>query len=342
MKSKFLAALLVSITLTSSIAESRVGNSRSFGNRGSRGFSSSPYRSTPPRSFDAPRAAPYGNSFGSRSQPYNTAPQNPYSYQQQPSMWRTFGAGIAGGFLGGALARSLGWGGGGGMMGGYPDGTGYYGRGGIGILEVLLFGALIFFLIRMLNRRSSATSSASSWGAESSDHLGPPSDSASDIMKRARPGGWFGNSGSGQGYLESSTEFSQTGQPIHPDLAMDLFFQIQGAWGNRDLSSIQNLLDSEAKSFLEEEISRLKRERKINRLENIAVRNADVVETWNEMGKDYSTVHFTANVRDYMVDDATQQVVEGSKDTPVKFDEYWTFSKDSNSRNWKLSAIQQS
>ena len=35
------------------------------------------------------------------------------------------------------------------------------------------------------------------------------------------------------------------------------------------------------------------------------------------------------------------QVISGSKTEPVKFEEYWTFSKNPSQSQWKLSAIQQ-
>jgi len=42
-----------------------------------------------------------------------------------------------------------------------------------------------------------------------------------------------------------------------------------------------------------------------------------------------------------MVDEATGQVVSGSKTEPVKFEEYWTFTRPVGNNPWKLSAINQ-
>jgi predicted lipid-binding transport protein (Tim44 family) len=41
------------------------------------------------------------------------------------------------------------------------------------------------------------------------------------------------------------------------------------------------------------------------------------------------------------VDETTGQVVEGSKTEPVKFEEYWTFTRPVGNNPWQLSAIQQ-
>jgi predicted lipid-binding transport protein (Tim44 family) len=53
------------------------------------------------------------------------------------------------------------------------------------------------------------------------------------------------------------------------------------------------------------------------------------------------TVFFTANLLDYTVDDQTGQVISGDKLNPVKFQEFWTFSRDVSSSQWKLSGINQ-
>ena len=55
----------------------------------------------------------------------------------------------------------------------------------------------------------------------------------------------------------------------------------------------------------------------------------------------YITVRFYANLLDYTVDETTGQVVSGSKTEPVKFEEYWTFTRPVGNNPWQLSAITQ-
>jgi predicted lipid-binding transport protein (Tim44 family) len=52
-------------------------------------------------------------------------------------------------------------------------------------------------------------------------------------------------------------------------------------------------------------------------------------------------VHILASLLDYTVDETNDQVVAGSRSTPVQFEEYWTFVRPVGSNPWKLSAIQQ-
>jgi predicted lipid-binding transport protein (Tim44 family) len=126
------------------------------------------------------------------------------------------------------------------------------------------------------------------------------------------------------------------------DLCMDQFFKIQGAWANRDVSGVRNLLTDEMYRIVKDDSEKLKSDRKINKLENIAVRSVDIVEAWQESGRDFITIRFYANLLDYTVDETTGQVVLGSKTEPVKFEEYWTFTRLVGNNPWQLSAINQS
>src|SRR6185503_2069648 len=81
----------------------------------------------------------------------------------------------------------------------------------------------------------------------------------------------------------------------------------------------------EMQAQLQRDCDRLRADQKINRLENIAVRSAEVTEAWQETGQDYVTVHFLASLLDYTTDESGARVLDGSRTEPVKFEEYWTF-----------------
>jgi predicted lipid-binding transport protein (Tim44 family) len=125
------------------------------------------------------------------------------------------------------------------------------------------------------------------------------------------------------------------------DGVMDMFFKIQGAWMNRDLAPITGILTEEMHRVFQTDIDKLRQEKRVNRLENIAVRNVEIVEAWQESGQDYITSLIYANLLDYTTDDTTGQVVSGSKTDPVKFEEYWTFTRPVGNNSWRLSAIDQ-
>jgi predicted lipid-binding transport protein (Tim44 family) len=125
------------------------------------------------------------------------------------------------------------------------------------------------------------------------------------------------------------------------ETAQDVFFKLQGAWMRQDPPLLKDLTTPELGTILEKDLQDLKAKGQINRLENIAIRQVEISEAWQEQGLDYITVGFLANLLDYTVDANTNLVLAGSDKEPVKFEEYWTFVRSSGSGPWKLSAITQ-
>ena len=309
--SVLVAVLFLSITVLKLNAHARAGSSRSMGSRGSRSYSapaSQPSQAIPPRQQATPAPAP-----------------SPFP-QQQPSggfMRNMAGGmlgGIAGGMLGGMLFRSLGMAGGGMGAGG-----------GIGIFEILLLAGIGYMIYRFIKGRRAAGSSSTPYvqGGNvtpiGNDYSG--SQPATDDVE------------AGLGHIRQMD--ASFDEQRFNDQVMDIFFKIQGSWMNRDLSPVTGLLTDEMRRIFQEDLDRLLRDKQINRLENIAVRNVEIVEAWQETGQDYITALIYANLLDYTTDDASGAVVSGSKTEPVKFEEYWTFTRPVGNNPWRLSAINQ-
>lgn len=301
------AIVLLCGTVLETTAHARAGGSRSIGSRGSRSYSrpASPTPSYQP------------------SRPYTPTP---YPYQQQPSggFFRSMAGGILGGMLGGMLFRSLGFAGAGG------------GGGGIGLFDIILLAGIGYLIYRFIKKKQAGGNPApySQRGYE---------DRSAEPMYNAA------------GYQESQSQTDDVNAGLSHirqmdgsfdenrfnDLAMDIFFKIQGAWMNRDLTPVSGLLTDEMRRIFQEDLDTLLRNKQINRLENIAVRNVEIVEAWQESGQDYVTALIYANLLDYTTDDATGAVISGSKTDPVKFEEYWTFTRPVGNNPWRLSAINQ-
>jgi len=128
---------------------------------------------------------------------------------------------------------------------------------------------------------------------------------------------------------------------IDSEVASDMFFKVQGAWTRRDLASVKDFLDTDIKNVLERDLAELKHNQQINRLENISVRRAEVINSWLEENREYSSVRFTANLLDYTTNETSGQVVAGSDSLPVKFEENWTFVKSPGAASWQLAGIEQ-
>jgi predicted lipid-binding transport protein (Tim44 family) len=222
------------------------------------------------------------------------------------------GGGIMGGLLGGMLFSSLGFGGAGGGLGGS----------GIGILEIVLIGGVAYLVISLIRKRREAglaeqTAQGSYEGQGGYPHL---VDVGMEQLRRSDP------------------SFDEN---RFKEAVMDTFFKIQGCWTNRDLSAGNGLLTDEMKGIFQADIDTLIRDKKSNKLENIAVRKVEVVEAWQEAGLDFVKTLFTANLLDYTVDMTTGGVVAGNRTEPVKFEEYWTFVRPMGSADWRLTAIGQ-
>ncbi|MFZ3208811.1 MAG: Tim44 domain-containing protein, partial [Geobacteraceae bacterium] len=260
------------------------------------------------------------------TQPRQTQQMSPQQRQfQQPmggGFMRSMAGGIVGGMLGGMLFRSLGLAGAGGMGGG----------GGIGLFEILLIAGIGYFIYRMVKRkRAEAALSQDSYSLGyqqptsleyAQPYQAPQDDLAAGLshIRQMDPG-------------FDEQRFS--------DSAMDVFFKIQGAWMNRDMAPVSGLLTDEMRRIFQTDIDNLLREKRINRLENIAVRNVEIVEAWQESGQDYTTALIYANLLDYTTDETSGAVVDGSKTDPVKFEEFWTFTRRVGNNPWQLSAIAQ-
>ena len=302
----FLAAFLWTVD-----AWARAGGGRSMGGRGSRSYSTPAGPSSSPSSPSRPAAPP--SSF------------------QQParSGWMGGLMGGIGGFLLGGLIGSL-------LFGGVGRGL----FGGIGLMEILIIGGLVYMALAYLRQRQQ-TAPALPHGHEASEAAyatpwqpGPSSPPASLEMPAA------------PSELERGVRhIRQADGAFDPvrfaDMASDFFFKVQAGWMARDMGSARDLLTPEMHATLQKQCDQLRTERRVNRLENIAVRSVEVTEAWQESGQDFVTVRFLANLLDYTVDATGSQVMEGSRTEPVKFEEYWTFVRPVGPNTWRLSAIQQ-
>ena len=214
-------------------------------------------------------------------------------------------------------------------------------------MDIALFGLLIYFGMKFFRRRRQQSSASAGYYSTNDFYL----DRAEGTSQYSRiepssigssPAGiaWTGETGAG---LTQVRQFDPSfSEEAFKELAQDLFFRIQAGWMNRSLDGIESMLTKEMADFFRQEFSAMEQQGRINRLENIAVRKVELTEVWQETGKDFITVLFTANLLDYTVDDKTAQVIEGDRLNPVKFQEFWTFCRDVGSGSgWRLSAVHQ-
>ena len=317
-----LLALALSPLLLATDAWARAGGGGSSGSRGSRSYSSP--AKTPSTSPSSP------------SQPASPSYQQPAP--SRPGWGGGFG-GMLGGLLVGGLVGSL--------LFGHGMGGGF--GGGIGLIEIAIIAVLAWVAFSYMRRQQAGAPSgyASAGGYGSAGYQsGPsaryePTGGGTATMERPMPAAPAAPSDleRGLGYLRGLD--GGFDPRALAETASDVFFKVQGAWTARSMASVASLLTPEMATTLQRDCDRLRAERKINRLENIAVRSAEVTEAWQESGQDFVTVHFLASLLDYTTDESGAQVLEGSRTEPVKFEEYWTFTRPVGPGSFRLSAIQQ-
>jgi predicted lipid-binding transport protein (Tim44 family) len=269
-----------------------------------------------------------GRSF--RSTPRKKAPATQQKQPQAGQQKSGFGRGLAGGLLGGAI---------GGMLFGSMFGMG---GSGMGILPMLLLGAVGYFFYRRFTAR-------------------PRGGAAPGYQPPPQQGNVFGgnNAGAGGGFspppppsepavssLEEGLALIRIGDPDFDsayfiEVASDVFFKVQAGWMRRDISSYRHLLGEQLASEYATQFSEMEERGEINKLENISIRNVEVVVAGSENGEDFVTVLFTANLLDYTVDDKSGDLISGSMTEPVKFAEEWSWARPLGTQDWKLEGIKE-
>lgn len=226
------------------------------------------------------------------------------------------------------LFRSLGFAG--------PEaGDGGFGFGDI-LLPLIILG-MIYFVVKGFRSRRTMHMSMAGAGASSYSFPGP---SPGPILPPPA-GEEYGGLSAPEGIRHIKAMNPSFDEKNFKDLAEDIFFKIQGGWTRRDLEGVHNLLTPGMFDLLKKDCDELISRKQINRLENIAVREVEIAEAGQDHGEEYITVRLYANLLDYVVDEKNGQIISGSSSDPVKFVEYWTFSRNVGEKNWALAGITQ-
>ncbi len=241
-----------------------------------------------------------------------------------------FGRGLAGGLLGGAL---------GGMLFGSMFGAG---GSGMGILPLLILGGLAYFLYKRFSTRPRQN-------GYQEYQQNPGQQSPSNMFSGA-----FGNGAQpppatpdigGNLLTEGVDQIREHDRNFDPkyfiEVASDVFFKVQAGWMRRDLDSYKHLLGEQLAGEYAGHFAEMRSKGHINKLESIAIRNLEIVQAGSDGREDFVTVHFSANLLDYTVDDKSGELIEGSMTNPIKFDEEWTWARPVGTEDWKLEGIKE-
>ena len=259
-----------------------------------------------------------GRSFGSspsyqRSAPQPSSPQKTQPSQTQPTPQspaaapRPFG-GMLGGLLMGGLIGSL-------LFGGMQ------GWSGPGLLDILIFGGLLFFLFRFLKARRMAAQGVGqasySTGLDSQETWGTSPSSYSPAQGMPLP--------SGSEDVKIPRDFDQED---FMKGAKAVYTRLQKSWDKRDLEDIRQFTSKE----VWEEIKRQAQEDPQPGKTEILRVNARLLEVTSSNSHTVASVLFDVLMRESKDRDMAEEVRE-----------IWHFSKEDNDPKsfWVLEGIQQ-
>ncbi|MFI3307827.1 MAG: Tim44-like domain-containing protein [Mycoplasmatota bacterium] len=104
--------------------------------------------------------------------------------------------------------------------------------------------------------------------------------------------------------------------------ANEVFVKIQTAWTKRDWRDIRAFESDELFSVHSMQLQEYIDNKKINKIEKIAILNTKLINFHKEAGKDILVVRLTARFKDYVVDEVTNNVLESNPET------LWTLTYD--------------
>ena len=310
------AALAISL-VAAAPADARRGGS--FGSRGYRTYSAPRPTSTAP-GYTAPvqRSMTPGSPGGYQPAGPSYMPGAGGYIPRRPG----FGTGLMTGLVTGGLI--------GGLMGhGFGGGWGYGGGMGMGggfltiLLQLLIFGLIASFVMRLFRRRTPmmAGGFASPFDAGPAPQAGP----------------WGGPMGGGQSYSPADEIAVSSADRAAFER---LLGEVQGAFGREDYGALRAVTTPEVMGYLAEELSDNATHGRKNEVSAVRLIRSDVSEAWREGDADYATLALNYESIDVMRDRTTGAVLSGDPNRPTSTTELWTFVRRAGGP-WKLSAIQE-
>jgi predicted lipid-binding transport protein (Tim44 family) len=244
--------------------------------------------------------------------------------QQRPGFMNGFGGAMLRGLvLGGLIGLLLGQG-----FGGL---AGMFGL----LLQVLLIGGAIWFVLRLLRSQPARSPEPAMAGAPAGAYRDAARDEgAKRSFNIPSIGGGLGSAPQQQ--PDREIELDQRDL----DAFERMLSEVQEAFGREDHKALRRLVTPEMVSYLSEELAENAQNGVRNDVSDVRLLQADIAEAWNEGDRDYATAALNYSSIDVTRNRTTGEVVDGDASEPTETTELWTFVRQKGG-DWKLSAIQQ-
>ncbi|MCR5346887.1 MAG: TIM44-like domain-containing protein [Fretibacterium sp.] len=120
------------------------------------------------------------------------------------------------------------------------------------------------------------------------------------------------------GYLTLDPQFDEAKLRAH---LANLYVRMQDAWHDKDISSLRPYMTDAFYNQMDLQLDGLRKARRTDCTENIAVLDTNILGYWQSGGMDYLAVRLKARIVSYILDDRTGSVVSGDRNRE-KFMEY--------------------
>lgn len=120
------------------------------------------------------------------------------------------------------------------------------------------------------------------------------------------------------GYLALDPQFDEAKLRAH---LANLYVQMQDAWHDKDISSLRPYMTDAFFNQMGRQLDALRKARRTDCTENIAVLDTNLLGYWQSGGMDYLAVRLKSRIVSYVLDDRTGKVVSGDQNRE-KFMEY--------------------
>jgi predicted lipid-binding transport protein (Tim44 family) len=224
----------------------------------------------------------------------------------------------------------------GGLLGGLLFGGLGHGFGGIGLLDIVLIAGGIFALLYFLRRRQASAEPAYAGGG--SRYAGNTGAGGTAVLEMPAAGAARSEVDAGIAHIRQMDPGFDPA--AFAAFARSTFANVQAAVAMRDVGMLRDRLAPEMWGVLQTQCEELRAAGRRSYVGNIDLSRVEVTEVWQEKGQDFVTVEIAGTMVEYVTDEASGRVVDGSKTEPAKVDEFWTFTRPVGPSPWKLSAIQ--
>jgi Tim44-like domain len=122
----------------------------------------------------------------------------------------------------------------------------------------------------------------------------------------------------------------------------EAFFPIQMSWEHRDVSASRPFVSDALYERHRLQLEGYEKQNRVNRIANLKLSSVYLVRLYNvtDDGEDRFVAYLECSARDWMEDTRTGEMINGNKESPTDFKQYWSFVRHPQ-YGWVLDEIQQ-